>query len=43
MIRMQVMYEIYIKVKEIQRRIFQIAFYYSYIDTNLKHNASHTV
>ena len=41
--RIEMMYEIYIKVKESQRNIFQIAFYYSYIDRSFKHNASYIV
>jgi len=41
--RMQMMYEIYIKTKELHRYIFQNAFYYSYTDINFKHNASHIV
>jgi hypothetical protein len=41
--RMKMMYETYLKVKGIYHSIFQIAFYYSYIDINFKHNASHIV
>ena len=41
--RIEIVYEIHIKVKESQRNILQIAFYYSYIDRNFKHNASYIV